>query len=75
MKIIRLITLLGIAALFAPLSIHAQQNGSISGQVQDALGDVVAGATVTVTDTSGKERTTTTSRTGEFSVTGLTPGR
>lgn len=75
MKIIRLITLLGIAALFAPLSIHAQQNGSISGQVQDALGDVVAGATVTVTDASGKERTTTTGRTGEFSVTGLTPGR
>ena len=36
---------------------------------------VVAGATVTVTDASGKEKTTTTNRTGEFSVTGLTPGR
>src|SRR5688572_9517631 len=57
------------------LPAFAQQTGSISGQVQDTLGAVVVGADVTVVAADGKEKTTTSNQRGEFSVTGLAPGR
>ncbi|MBA2380050.1 MAG: carboxypeptidase regulatory-like domain-containing protein, partial [Blastocatellia bacterium] len=59
---------LGITAL-------AQTPGSITGQVQDSFGAVIVGATVTVVDSTGRERTTTSNQSGNFTVTGLTPGR
>jgi hypothetical protein len=53
----------------------AQQTGSIGGQVQDTLGAVVIGASVTVVSADGKERIATSNQRGEFSVTGLAPGK
>jgi hypothetical protein len=52
-----------------------QQTGSIGGQVQDTLGAVVVGASVTVVAGDGKEKTATSNQRGEFSVTGLAPGK
>src|SRR5688572_7085725 len=57
------------------LPAFAQQTGSISGQVQDTLGAVVVGADVTVVAADGKEKTATSNQRGEFTVTGLAPGR
>jgi hypothetical protein len=53
----------------------AQQTGSIAGQIQDTLGAVVVGATVTVVGPDGKEKTATSNQRGEFAVTGLAPGK
>lgn len=56
-------------------TVTAQQTGGVSGQVFDTLNAVVVGATVTVTDSAGKAKTTTTNRQGEFSITGLAAGK
>lgn len=55
-------------------TVFAQQNGSLSGIVQDALGAVVQGASITVVDSSAKEKTTVSNARGEFTVNGLLPG-
>src|SRR5688572_27995084 len=61
--------------LMFSVAAFAQQAGSVGGQVQDTLGAVVVGATVTVVAPDGKEKTATTNQRGEFSVTGLAPGK
>jgi len=61
--------------LIFSISIFAQQTGSIGGQIQDTLGAVVVGASVTVVSADGKEKTATSNQRGEFSVTGLAPGK
>ncbi|MCS6874861.1 MAG: TonB-dependent receptor [Pyrinomonadaceae bacterium] len=53
----------------------AQQRTTLSGQVTDILGAVVAGASVSVIDSNNRERTVVTNQRGEFSVTGLEPGK
>src|SRR5215204_4716365 len=54
----------------------AQQAGaSLRGQVTDEFEGVIVGATVTVTDASGKSKTTVTGSDGAYTVTGLAPGR
>lgn len=63
-----------LAILFSP-AVFAQQTGAISGQVQDSLGAIVVGASVTVVGPDGRERMTTSNQRGEFSVGGLAPGR
>jgi hypothetical protein len=65
----------GVAAVVFSLPVSAQQTGSFGGQVQDTLGAVVVGATVTVVAADGKEKTATSNQRGEFSVTGLAPGK
>ena len=70
MKFLRLFLftlLLSIPAL-------AQQPGSLAGQVQDTLGAVVPGASVTVVGADGKEKTATSNQRGEFTVAGLAAG-
>ena len=62
-------------ALALCVSAFAQGNGNLAGQVQDTLGAVVVGATVTVVDAAGKEKVTTTNSRGEFTVNGLAPGK
>jgi len=64
-----LITLLFSVAAFG------QTTGSIAGQVQDTLGAAVVGASVTVVSADGKEKTTTSNKSGEFTVTGLAAGK
>ena len=52
-----------------------QQTGSVAGIVQDTLGSVVVGASVTVVAADGKEKLATSNSRGEFSVSGLGPGK
>jgi hypothetical protein len=66
-----------VAALLLPRSASAQTTtGVISGTVVDPQGQVVPGATVTVTNeaTTDARTATTDAERGSFQVTGLTPG-
>lgn len=69
----RSLTNLLAVAIFA-FAAFAQQQGSVTGQVQDELGAAVVGATVTVVNPEGRVRTVTSGQRGEFTVNGLTPG-
>ncbi|MBK9154086.1 MAG: TonB-dependent receptor [Chloracidobacterium sp.] len=75
MKLYRLFLLSVSIALFLNIPGFAQQNGSLSGQVVDSLGAIVVGASVTVVSTTGTEKITTTNAQGEFTMTGLAPGK
>lgn len=66
---------IGLLALSFSVTANAQQTGSVEGVVQDTLGAVVVGATVTAVDSAMKEKTATTNQRGEFSITGLAPGK
>lgn len=74
MKFIKSFFIIGIITLFINFTIFAQQTGSFSGQVTDALGAVVVGANVIAVAADGKEKTTTTNQRGEFTIGGLAPG-
>ncbi|WP_426163147.1 TonB-dependent receptor [Sandarakinorhabdus sp. DWP1-3-1] len=65
-----------IAALVAPVAIHAQETASaIRGQVSTSAGAPVANATVVITHTpSGTRTTQTTDASGVFNATGLRLG-
>ncbi|HEX8846383.1 MAG TPA: carboxypeptidase regulatory-like domain-containing protein [Pyrinomonadaceae bacterium] len=68
---------LGLALMLALsiVSAVAQQGpGSIRGQVTDEFGGAVVGATVSVINQSGVEKTATTNEEGIYVVTGLAPG-
>ncbi|MFL6467120.1 MAG: carboxypeptidase regulatory-like domain-containing protein, partial [Pyrinomonadaceae bacterium] len=75
MRSFSLFLLFAVLAFFSASPAFAQQSGSISGVVQDSLGAVIVGATVTVVSADAKEKTTTSNQRGEFSVTGLAPGK
>ncbi len=75
MKHLKLFIFIGIITLFINSAIFAQQAGSLSGQVVDSLGAAIVGATVTVVDASGKEKTATTNREGDYTINGLAPGK
>ncbi|MGN6423611.1 MAG: TonB-dependent receptor [Asticcacaulis sp.] len=66
-----------LASTFAPNVAEAQDytSGALLGNVSDAAGKPLAGATVTMTSTAlGQTRTFTTNASGGFSATGLQPG-
>ncbi len=75
MRFIRSLFIFGLASvmLYSPVS-GQQQNGSITGIVQDTVGAILVGASVTVVAPDNRERTTTSNARGEFSMTGLAPG-
>ncbi|HMQ02817.1 MAG TPA: TonB-dependent receptor [Pyrinomonadaceae bacterium] len=75
MRILRSILLTGLFALLLNVPGIAQQNGSLAGQVTDSLGAIVVGASVTIVTPTGTERNTTTNSSGEYTVTGLAPGK
>jgi len=75
MKLIHPILLAAIVLALSIVPISAQGVGSIGGQVTDALGAVVVGATVTAVSADGKERQAITNARGEYSITGLAPGK
>lgn len=75
MRFITSFLFIGLLAMFVALPVSAQQTGSISGVVQDTLGAVVVGASITVVSSDQKEKTATTNQRGEFSVNGLAPGK
>jgi hypothetical protein len=51
-----------------------QPTGSLRGVVKDEAGGVVVGATVTLVDASGTEKTATTNQEGVYTFTGVTTG-
>ncbi|MEP6849016.1 MAG: carboxypeptidase regulatory-like domain-containing protein, partial [Acidobacteriota bacterium] len=74
MNFVKSIFFAGIVSLFLSSTLVAQQTGSLSGQVVDALGNVVVGATVTAISADGKEKTTSSNQRGEYTIASLTPG-
>jgi len=75
MRFISSILFAALMAAFITLPANAQSTGSVTGVVQDTLGAVVVGATITVVAADGKEKTATSNQKGEFSVAGLLPGK
>ncbi len=53
----------------------AQGRATLRGSIHDEAGAVIVGATVTLTDASGTQKTATTGNDGAFAFTGLTPGK
>lgn len=74
-KLIQLILYTGLFAFAFNLTAVGQQQGSVAGSVQDTLGAVVVGATITVVAGDGSEKTVTSNQQGSFSVNGLAPGK
>lgn len=74
MKLFKSFLFVGLFALLTNTVVFAQQTGSLSGQVSDALGAVVVGATVTAVDAGRREKTATTNSQGVFTISGLAPG-
>src|SRR5437763_1463193 len=61
--------------LFISTITFAQQSSAtLRGQVADELGGLVVGATVTVADASGVQKSTTTDDQGRYSFSSLAPG-
>ena len=75
MKFIKSLLLTIALAAAGASSAFAQQAGTIGGQVVDSFGAVVVGATVIAVAPDGKEKSVTSNQRGEFSITGLAPGK
>ncbi len=75
MKRIKLSAFISFLLLLINSSIWAQGTGSVSGQVYDSLGAVVIGANVISVDANAKEKSAITNKQGEFSISGLAPGK
>src|SRR5712692_322352 len=56
-------------------SVFAQARASLRGQISDEFGASIVGATVTLTDASGAQKTATTNADGAYSFNGLVPGK
>jgi hypothetical protein len=68
-------TTIALVLIFMASHLFAQQaRGALRGVVKDEFGALIAGATVTVSDTQGQRRTATTSGDGAYTVEGLAPG-
>jgi len=74
-RLFSLLFLVTFSVFFDLGSIAQTPTGGLSGQVVDEVGAVVPGANVTVTGEDGKQRTVVTNRQGEFTISGLTPGK
>lgn len=59
----------------ASLSVAAQGRATFRGSVNDEAGAVIVGATVTLTNAAGTQKTATTGSDGAFTFTGLAPGK
>ncbi len=68
---------LAIVALLLSFNLVPAQSstGTLRGQVQDVLGGLVVGGTVTATDAGGVSRTATTDEEGRYAFAGLPPGK
>ena len=61
--------------LSATLASAQQSRGSLRGLITDELGASIVGANVTVTDSAGAQKKTTTNGEGVYTFTGLVPGK
>lgn len=77
MNIRRLLTCLAAIVLVAVFStaVFAQGRGSLRGLITDEFGAAIVGATVTLSDASGTQKTATTNADGTYNFTGLAPGK
>src|SRR3954466_6406950 len=73
MKFLRIGLISAFVLIFATGAL-AQATGSIGGSVTDTLGAVVPGATGTALAADGTQKTATTNKNGEYTITGLTAG-
>ena len=65
-----------VMVTFCVLAAHGQQSsGTLRGQVADEFGGLIVGATVTVADQTGVEKTATTDAEGNYAFPSLPPGR
>ena len=65
-----------VALLFsAQFAFGQSSTGSLRGQLQDVLGGLIVGGTVTATDAAGVARTATSDEQGQFAFAALPPGR
>ncbi|HEY3103167.1 MAG TPA: TonB-dependent receptor [Pyrinomonadaceae bacterium] len=64
-----------VFALALCATVAAQGRATLRGLVKDEAGAVIVGATVTLTDASGAQKTATSGADGSFVFTGLTPGK
>jgi len=64
-----------VVILLCASAFGQQTLGSLRGQVVDEFGGLIIGATVTVTDAVGAEKTAVTDNEGRYIVTGLVPGK
>lgn len=70
----RILVILTFALLFSA-TVAAQQNrGTLRGLITDELGAAIVGASVTLTDATGVQKTTTTNGEGVYTFSGLTLG-
>src|SRR5215813_11837915 len=74
-KIVLAIALGALCASLAGLVVAQQRAGSLRGQVLDELGGAIVGASVTVIDANGVEKSVVTNSAGTYTVNGLAPGK
>ncbi|HKP36361.1 MAG TPA: TonB-dependent receptor [Pyrinomonadaceae bacterium] len=64
-----------IAVMTTATLVSAQGRATLRGTVNDEFGAVIVGATVTLTDQAGVSKTATSNANGDYSFTGLIPGK
>ncbi|MEP6570920.1 MAG: TonB-dependent receptor, partial [Acidobacteriota bacterium] len=64
-----------IVVLLAAAVLAQQSRGTLRGVIKDELGATIVGASVTLTDASGFEKTATTNGEGAYVFNGLAPGK
>lgn len=64
-----------IALLLISLSSYGQGRASLRGLITDEFGAAIVGASVTLTDAAGAQKTATTTADGTYAFTGLAPGK
>ena len=74
MSFIRKVIFVGLLLVTGASLTFGQAAGSISGQVQDTLGAVVVGASVTAVAADGKEKMAVSNARGEYVINGLAAG-
>src|SRR5256886_13498157 len=77
MNIRKLFPCLATVLLLASLSatVFAQGRANLRGVINDEFGASIVGATVTLTDAAGTQKTATTTADGTYSFAGLAPGK
>src|SRR6266513_552303 len=73
-RVVSIITKLTAFLLLCSLTVFAQRVKSLRGQVADQFGAVVVGATVTITDSNGKQQTVQTDNNGAYRFDNLVAG-
>ena len=71
----RIVLVIALCVSIAGLVVAQQRAGLLRGQVLDELGGAIVGASVTVIDGKGVEKTVVTNDAGTYTINGLAPGK